>query len=623
MRVRAIIAGLVLAAAAGVWASAPNIVVVLTDDIGLGDISCLNPQSGFQTPAVDALAKEGTVFRHAHSAAAICGPSRYSLLSGNYSFRGRLPGGVMTHCVPSQFRSGQLSLAEVLRAAGYRTAFFGKYHAGMEFHSRVPGEMALTLRDADLARPMVDGPRDKGFDYSLTLPEGIQHSPHAFFENDRLARWNSDRNAFDVFESDADARRFFAHRTKRGVTEDQIEVARQDNFYMDNYHVEQVGPILTFKALEYLDRHAAAHSGQPFFMHFCSEAAHVPFAPPADLSPRDPDDYDKPGRYPVKGQTPTDRSDMVYESSLTTGLLVEKLKALGLYENTIFIYASDNGAAQNPDQIRWVDEEVFKAREKGVRQYLTQSNCWDDPAFYCFKWGWCGGNRVDAAEYGRTGRVLNPQGVTEQGRPLKGQKGDVYEGGHRVPLIIRGPGIRSGVVDGRLVGLHDLFATLCELAGVTVPDGQAMDSVSFKTALTEESSTPGRSALMGEVARVPMACQQEKVAALIKQNEWVAERDRHGAVVRLSGEGVPDHLQLCQLLEGDRMARAFYLEEDGCRWKLVVTAGRMPDDYAAHIQLWELYELNADAVEAVNRLDDPAAQPVKARMLEQLKELLK
>ncbi len=211
-----------MAAATNIQAKQPNIIVIFTDDIGYGDISCLNPGSGFKTPAVDTLAKEGITFFQTHSSSGICAPSRYAFLAGNHIYRGRMNNGVWSHCNPSQILPGQLTIADVLRDNGYRTAFLGKSHMGAQFYKRNSKEAAQFLRDVDVSKPMFDGPKDHGFDYTLTLHSGIQHAPYAFFENDRLAKWDPESNSFFHFDSEESARKQFKHKAKHGRQEDNL-----------------------------------------------------------------------------------------------------------------------------------------------------------------------------------------------------------------------------------------------------------------------------------------------------------------------------------------------------------------------------------------------------------------
>ena len=183
----------------------PNILIFLMDDMGYGDLRALNPDgSGFETPHLDNLLELGVTFTNAHSSASVCAPTRYALLTGNHVYRGRNPGGTWGHFSGSQILHDQQTLADVLRHAGYKTAFFGKSHLGSRF-LRPNGIQATGFDDADVSQRFYDGPLDHGFEYSLTLPAGIQSEPYAFFKNDRLVRWNDLLKSWQYFKNDSPA----------------------------------------------------------------------------------------------------------------------------------------------------------------------------------------------------------------------------------------------------------------------------------------------------------------------------------------------------------------------------------------------------------------------------------
>jgi arylsulfatase A-like enzyme len=449
---------------------------------------------------------------------------------------------------------------------------------------------------------MFDGPKDHGFDYSLTMPSGIQQAPLAYFENDRLSRWDAESNTFRYFESDEEARKYFKFKVVNGRTEESLNNIWYENYVMDNYDTAQAGPILIFKALEFIDRQVAEKPDQPFFMHFCIEAAHHPYTPPVDLSPDDPDNYMKPGKYPVNGKTPTERTDMVYESDLMTHCLIDKLKALGIYEDTILIYTSDNGTEAN---------------------YST----WSDPKYVSFKWddlGY-GGDRFDKTDKGRTGQVKNPQGLTVDGRPLKGQKAYIAEGGHRVPLIIRmGRNVTEqqaapGTVSQQLVGLHDLFATFCDLLGTPVPGNQAADSVSFADVLRGKRTDADHIRQWMEVqGMLPQGCEQRKVEEFAKTKGLTLKRRADGLVTGWEGKNAPSRSAMMQRMENETLGRAAYFQKDGKRWKLIFSSRQHELDQ--EIEPWELYELNSDPVEDHNLIGNPEHSSLIQSMLKSYKD---
>ncbi|MGI9443551.1 MAG: sulfatase-like hydrolase/transferase [Rubripirellula sp.] len=431
----------------------PNVLIFLMDDMGYGDVRSLNPDgAGFTTPNLDELVASGVTFSQAHSSASVCAPTRYALLTGNHVYRGRLPGGTWSHFAGSQILSGQQTIADRLRDAGYTTAFFGKGHLGSIF-LRKDGTPAKDFGDADLSQPFQDGPRDHGFDYSLTLPAGIQSEPYAFFQNDRLTRWNNERMVWNTFESDKEARQHF--RTQKRGKKNSV-------YAMDNWSTETVGPLLIRDALGFIDRHVVDKGKQqPFYIHYCSQAGHAPFAPPVAFNPNDPlntSELAAPGAVAIAGQTVNKRTDMIFEGDVALGLFVKKLSELGILEDTLILFTSDNGAAVGL-QSTW-SKPIYRDVKDGIPY---------------------GGNRLEVSELDSQRVHQNAQGVAGDGSPLRGEKGFVYEGGHRIPFIVRWDnGIPANrVVRDQIIGLHDVFATIAAIAGAKVDSDQAHDSYDF------------------------------------------------------------------------------------------------------------------------------------------------
>ncbi len=431
----------------------PNVLIFLMDDMGYGDVRTLNPEgSGFATPNLDALVKSGVTFANAHSSASVCAPTRYALLTGNHVYRGRNPGGTWGHFEGSQILAGQHTIADTLRGIGYRTAFFGKSHLGSIF-PKPDGSLATNFDEADLSQPFKDGPRDHGFDYSLTLPAGIQSEPYAFFQGDRLTRWNEVGKKWETFETDAAARPHFS-KTKKGP--------KGSSYAMDNWSTETVGPLLMRDALGFIDRHVAEEGkGKPFFLHYCSQAGHSPYGPPVAFNvegPMNTDDISAEGAVPIAGQTINKRTDMILEGDVSIGLFVEKLRSLGILEDTLILFTSDNGAAVGP------------------------GSSWSKPLYHDVKdKSPYGGDRFEVSEDDSALVHKNAQGVASDGSPLRGEKGFVYEGGHRIPFIVRwDKGIPAGHrIDDQLIGLHDVHATVAAITGAPIASGQANDSYDF------------------------------------------------------------------------------------------------------------------------------------------------
>lgn len=569
-------------------ADRPNVILVFTDDIGYGDISAFNPQQTFSTPHVDELVRRGMAFTRAYSTAAICAPSRYAVLTGNYVFRGRRADGTWAHCTPSQILENQDTLADVLRGEGYRTAFVGKLHLGAQFHRVEGDEPADLMRQADLTRPMFDGPIDHGFDTSVTLLAGIQNSPYAFFKDDRLARWNPESDQFDYFASNDEVWQHLKHNDSK-LPEDRIKSVWDENYYMDNWETENVGPILIHQANRFI-RESVADGDAPFYLHLVPEAAHSPYHPPVDLSPDDPDEHGTAGSRPVAHRTASPRSDMVVESDEMLGSIVATLEELGELENTLIIYTSDNGAARHRET-------------------------WDDPKYLTFRYGPYGGNRYETG-WEREGQIVNGQGLGHDGQPLRGSKGDIYEGGYRVPLVIAG-----GLGDGRrvpegstvphVIGTHDLFATVCDALGVDVPEGQARDSVTFAGILTGDAPPEEhrRQFLLGQSNRASQTFEEHFAREQADKLGFTLDRDERGLIVGTSGAQALTLEQMDLWIGNQYVSRALYQQTDERLWKLLfMTDQQLPPGGPGGIErgAMELYELRGDPDESENLIDDPA-----------------
>ncbi len=305
----------------------PNVVFILADDLGLGDVGFYEQlrtgqTPGIPTPNIDNLFEHGMRFDRAH-AEALCAPSRYTVMTGNYTFRCHLPWGVWGSAEKSAIQPGQKTIGTIMQEAGYKTAFFGKWHLGGKWYRQGTDEIydgpafGKEADQIDAARGFAGGgPGSLGFDYSLTLPGGIQGPPFAFFENDKWMKLGEDSRMEPLNWKE------MPKGCKLGTKGAGAKLGDT------NYDSRQVGPILTQKAIDFID----ASKDQPFFLYFCSQAVHHPHSPPDEFFGE-----------PVKGQTWSEHGDMIVELDLQVKALVKKLKDEGLWENTLFILTSDNG----------------------------------------------------------------------------------------------------------------------------------------------------------------------------------------------------------------------------------------------------------------------------------------
>jgi arylsulfatase A len=404
----------------------PNIVFILTDDVGVGDLRAYNADTKVALPTIDRLASEGIRFTDAHTTAAKCAPSRYSIITGNYHWRGRKNWGQWQYKGGSQILPGQQTLGSLLQRAGYRTAIIGKYHLGAQFYEKNSDELAtgnVVDSGVDFSRSMQDGPAEHGFDRSFLALRGIQAGPYAFFSDGRLVGSPNDLIMWQVG--------------------DYGDTAIEENgIGLPNWNTSNVGPVLLEQAIDFIENHDSgrpAGAGRaPFFLYLNTQAVHSPTKPPVSIA-----------ETPILGSSGlTSRTDMLVEVDAVLDQIIRTLDRRGLLEDTLIIFTSDNGG------LRLLQEE----------------------------------NRGHLVSGG-----------------FRGDKGTIYEGGHRVPLIVklgsRFRGVSSlapGSAIDSLVGIHDLYATLAELTGVPMTAGEGLDSLSFLPLLTGQTATGPRRAMVHE-----------------------------------------------------------------------------------------------------------------------------
>jgi arylsulfatase A-like enzyme len=317
-------------AAFALAASPPNLVFIMADDVGWGDFQCYNPQSKVPTPNIDRLARQGMRFTDAHTPAALCAPTRYAVATGNYTWRGRAPGGTWGWNQTPQFLPGQKTIGHLLQAAGYRTALFGKLHYGGEFEKDAAGK-------PDFTRPMKTGPIQWGFDYSCVLLGGHQAPPYLFFENNRVL---------------GDATKV----TQLPAGPLHGGIVPRDGPGLPDWDSSKVGETLVAKALAFIDD----SRGKPFYIHLSTDGAHSPYTPPDTLRGT-----------PVRGVTKVSpKTDMVGEVDVVVGKLAEALEQRGLIENTVIVVTSDNGGIPTPGDRAAGHDAVGGLR--GAKSYIWE-----------------------------------------------------------------------------------------------------------------------------------------------------------------------------------------------------------------------------------------------------------
>jgi arylsulfatase A-like enzyme len=243
------------------------------------------------------------------------------MITGNYPWRGRSPGGTWGFDTPSQILPGQKTVASLLQEAGYRTAMFGKAGFGGA-HARKDGK-------PDFTRPMTEGPRAWGFDYSYIIPRGHQAMPLFFLENE-LPTCGAEKMVRGAFPG-------VKQPPKGKGAGAVVEAGPGTDYYDPDWDSTKLGEMLLAHAEKFLDevlaKNKASGTAAPFFMHFCSDGAHAPYTPPAALRGTS-----------LRGQTKmTVHTDMVLETDALLGKLVEALEKRGLLANTLICFTSDNG----------------------------------------------------------------------------------------------------------------------------------------------------------------------------------------------------------------------------------------------------------------------------------------
>jgi len=407
----------------------PNVVMIMADDIGWSDIAACRIQQGLAdtpipTPNMDRLVAQGMMFTDAHAPAALCAPTRFSMLTGSNPYRNGRQWGTWSLKESSAFNANRqhITVAEVMQAAGYRTAFIGKMHFGGD-PKDAGGNITHEESEIDFSRKIGDLTTAHGFDYSFGSHQGIQNSPYLYLENDRFAPVDPGRPADNSSVTNWSTG---SYPGANGTS----EIQRQGRGDVD-WDSSQTGIRYSDKAVAFIEDHVANHPGQPFLLYYMSQAIHVPHTPPIDFAPNPDGTPGTPPNEPALGAGGGDMTaDMVYELDLQVGKIMQALEDEGVANNTLVFLTSDNGGLG-----------------AGV------------------DWGIAG--------YDSTG-------------VLAGNKGQIWEGGHRVPFIARwgdgtpgGSKIAPGSVSDQLICSHDWVAAMYALTEQDMAVDQAVDAVNI------------------------------------------------------------------------------------------------------------------------------------------------
>lgn len=300
----------------------PNIIFIMADDMGYGDVGCYNPDSKIPTPNMDRLATEGVRFTDAHSPAALCTPTRYGLLTGRYCWRTRLKRGVLIgYDEEPLIETARLTIASLLKKKGYETGCIGKWHLGLNWPTKAEyelqddgdhwqdysGAFRQNEENIDFTQPIGGGPVDLGFDYFYgTAGCSTSDPPYCFIEN---------RHTVSI-------------PTKMSPEKYHKLPGFLPGLMADDWSEENVDPIFTEKAIRFIENHQRTNAGEPFFLYLSPSSPHIPWLLP---------DF-------IKGKSEEGpRGDLVALFDWTVGRILATLNEQNLTENTLVIVTSDNG----------------------------------------------------------------------------------------------------------------------------------------------------------------------------------------------------------------------------------------------------------------------------------------
>jgi arylsulfatase A-like enzyme len=383
----------------------PNIIVILADDLGFGDVGCYGATK-IQTPQIDRLAQTGMRFIDAHTSSQICCPSRYALLTGRHYWRSEkaMKGFETRHAhgsMSEMLERERLTMAKMLKNAGYNTGMVGKWHLGLTWQTKEGKKADKFCENLDYTKPFEGGPLTHGFDYFYGIAGSAGAPPYCFLEN------NYAKMPPSVFLYEGDKNTVFLAKGMMGK----------------GWQHNKMGLTFAEKSVQFIEKQAIKK--QPFFLYLAATQPHTPHITTLKFKGKS-----QAGAY----------GDMVAELDWTVGKIVETLKKQGIYDNTLIILTSDNGGITT-----------------GVTTWAT------DPT------------RYEIEDYGH-----------KQNGFLRGQKGDLWEGGHRVPFIAFWKNkIAPNQTSSQMLCLTDLLATFATITGQGLPDDAGEDSFNILSLFTE------------------------------------------------------------------------------------------------------------------------------------------
>lgn len=413
--------------------SRPNIIIILADDLGYGDIGAYNKISLIPTPNLDKLASEGISLTNAYCPVAVCSPSRFALMTGTYPWRSWNPSGVMRNYERSMIDKNQLTLPQMLQQVGYKTAGFGKWHLGTSFPTldgkKPIGHGKFRADDnganLDLSKLVYDGPVDHGFDHWV----GFSCASECWILDGKKITGALDHDYYTI---------------EAATGTENLEIIPMDGYLR----------YITEKSLAFVEGQKAEK--EPFFLYFAPYVPHTPLAPSTSF----------------KGTTEAGTyGDFVAELDNAIGEILNALDNQGLSENTIVLFASDNGSA-------------LQVSYKGIRDSDALNKL--------------GGHPIDIANYpirdsidtkGQTAHY--PNGI------LKGTKSTAWEGGVRTPLIARWPKkFPANKKSDLLFALNDVMPSIAGILNIELPEKAALDGYNLTPILKGEKENLRKSVVV-------------------------------------------------------------------------------------------------------------------------------
>ncbi len=369
----------------------PNIIYILADDLGLGDVGAFNSEGKILTPNLDKLAKEGMMFTDAHTSSSICTPTRYGIITGRYNWRSKLKKGVLGGTSPALIPNDRTTIASLLKSKDYETALIGKWHLGWSW---ARNEKNTGLGKFNFFKPVTNSPNDLGFDYFYAISASLDMAPYIYVENNKPTS-----RAVNVTEN-LENYTFW----RKGLT-------------AEDFNHQKVLPNFVNRAIKFV-KSKNKNNPKPFFLYLPLPSPHTPILPTKEFQGK-------------SGINPYGDFVMMVDSYI--GKLLDTIKEQGLEDNTMIVFVSDNGCSP-------------KANVKVLKKH---------------------GHDPSAG--------------------FRGMKASIYEGGHRVPFIVKWPGVvKPNSSSNQTICTTDFLATCAEIVNYKLADNEGEDSYSILPLLKGE-----------------------------------------------------------------------------------------------------------------------------------------